>query len=328
MSQQTLDLLQQWSPQRDQSKWVLGVVYATAGSAYRKAGAIMLFGSEGQQLGMLSGGCLESDLHSKARRVMHDQRSVLVRYDGNDEDDMAFQMGIGCGGTVDIMLQAISADNNYLQLLDILAALDADTRIHYRINIGTSIKSGDHTATIANDHNVSNTYFEEGVLSIALTPPPKLLVAGGGIDARPVVEIAHTLGWQVALWDPRPAHGRPEHFAKVKHLLTGDQDQLQQFLAKHPPDVAIVMSHSIAIDAQSLAALNHTAVRYIGLLGPAHRMQQVLNVAGIAKPRVLAGPAGLSIGGTLPESIAMSILAEAQAALAGRQGGSISGVLE
>lgn len=328
MSHQPLDLLSQWAPQRDTLQWVLGVVYATSGSAYRKAGALMLFGSEGQQLGMLSGGCLESDLHSKARRVMLDQCSLLVRYDGNDEDDMSFQMGIGCGGTVDVMLQTIDAGNNYLGLLHAFEQLQQRRPVDYSLTIGAGIASHSHTYSAApSAHQHEPASMDRHTLTIPLLPSPHLFVAGGGIDARPLVDIAGTLGWHISLWDPRPAHGRREHFSKVHQLLNNDASSLSPFFTHNPVDISVIMSHSIDIDAQALLALSKTAVKYIGLLGPEHRMQQVLARAGIAKPRVLSGPAGLSIGGTLPESIALAILAEAQAAMAGRQGGSISGVL-
>ncbi len=70
MSNQLISLLQSWYPQRDAADWVLGTVYKTEGPCYRKAGAMMLLGSQGQQLGMLSGGCLESDIHRHSRQVM------------------------------------------------------------------------------------------------------------------------------------------------------------------------------------------------------------------------------------------------------------------
>ena len=94
----------------------MGTIIDTAGSAYRKAGARMFFNSDGQQLGLLSGGCLESDLLRQARMVMHSGRSKTVTYDMQDEDDIAWQLGIGCGGKVVIQLDQINAENQYLGL--------------------------------------------------------------------------------------------------------------------------------------------------------------------------------------------------------------------
>ncbi|MFC6672816.1 XdhC family protein [Marinobacterium aestuariivivens] len=115
MANQLTRLLLQWYPQRDALEWVLGTVYRTEGPSYRKAGAMMLFNSLGQAFGMLSGGCLESDIQRHARRVMQSGQALTLCYDGSDEDDLSFQLGIGCGGTVHILLQPIRADNDYLQ---------------------------------------------------------------------------------------------------------------------------------------------------------------------------------------------------------------------
>jgi xanthine/CO dehydrogenase XdhC/CoxF family maturation factor len=48
---------------------VLGVVVETAGSTYRKPGALMLIASDGNYAGLLSGGCLEGDLSAHAASV-------------------------------------------------------------------------------------------------------------------------------------------------------------------------------------------------------------------------------------------------------------------
>ena len=48
---------------------VLGVVLETAGSTYRKPGALMLIAADGNYAGLLSGGCLEGDLREHANTV-------------------------------------------------------------------------------------------------------------------------------------------------------------------------------------------------------------------------------------------------------------------
>ena len=60
MSNHVNHLLSQWLPLKNKHKWVLGFIFKTEGSCYRKAGAMMLFSDAGHQLGILSGGCLES----------------------------------------------------------------------------------------------------------------------------------------------------------------------------------------------------------------------------------------------------------------------------
>ena len=116
-------LLANWYPTRDDFSWVLATIYKTIGPCYRKPGAMMLFSSQGEQLGMLSGGCLESDISVNARKVMQTGQPLLVCYDGSDEDELSFHLGIGCGGTIYIMLQQISNQNEYLSLVQVYDAL-------------------------------------------------------------------------------------------------------------------------------------------------------------------------------------------------------------
>ena len=77
MSNQLRDLLSAWYPRRDED-WVLGTVYQTAGSAYRKAGAFMLIDHIGQQYGVLSGGCLADLPASYGTNVLKQFEKQLI----------------------------------------------------------------------------------------------------------------------------------------------------------------------------------------------------------------------------------------------------------
>ena len=123
MTMQLAAMLSRWEPQRDADEWILGTVYKTEGSSYRKPGAMSLISSGGEQLGLLSGGCLEADIRLNARKVMASGIPVCIRYDGDDEDDLSYRLGIGCGGVVHVLLEPVNADNNYQGLLDIQRSL-------------------------------------------------------------------------------------------------------------------------------------------------------------------------------------------------------------
>ena len=102
---------------------------------------------------------------------------------------------------------------------------------------------------------------------------------------------------------------------------------LTTFAADKDVNAAILMSHNVTIDAHALHALAESPLHYMALLGPTHRKQQVMEQANINQtkmPFVFAGPAGLDIGGTLPESIALSILAECHGCLFDRNSKSMS----
>ena len=336
-------LLNQWYPSRDECDWVLATIYKTQGPCYRKSGAMMLFSSQGHQLGMLSGGCLESDIGLNARKVMQSGQAKLLCYDGSDEDDMSFHLGIGCGGTIYIMLQQVSIANDYLQLIDVYKALNNRTSGYYYQKITTdnldekpyfSTKSITEIAEVATliqspltEHNVDG---EKHWLATPIVPEPHILVVGGGIDARPLVNIAKQLGWQVSLWDPRPANARKEYFTNVDNIIKGDASKLTTFVADKGVNAAVLMSHNIVIDAHALHALSETSLEYVALLGPQNRKQQVITQANVDEelfPFIFVGPSGLDIGGTLPESIALSILSECHACLFKRNAQSFSQVI-
>jgi xanthine dehydrogenase accessory factor len=350
-------LLAKWYPNRDKFDWVLATIYDTNGPCYRKAGAMMLFSSQGDQLGMLSGGCLESDIATNARKVMQTGQSISLCYDGTDEDDVSFHLGIGCGGTVYIMLQQISAINDYLSLTSVYNAIkQRKSGYYYQPLVEQNVVDKNNTpaqayfeaeqisdlasrATIVKRSRspINNSYVtnnNDKWLASPVIPEPHLLIIGGGIDARPLVNMAQQLGWQVSLWDPRPANARKEFFSNVNHIIKGEADILTIFALEKNVNSAVLMSHNVEIDAQALHALSKSKLQYLGLLGPENRRQQVLaqakiigNVKDTSLSFKFAGPSGLDIGGTLPESIALSILSECHASLYGKNAQSISNVL-
>ena len=90
------------------------------------------------------------------------------------------------------------------------------------------------------------------------------------------------------------------------------------FLTLTPTPPKPIDINNIDIGADGLQCCQGTGLEYVALLGPRHRYQQVLERAGLGEQQLtcpVSAPAGLDIGGQLPESIALSILAECHAVL-------------
>src|ERR1700743_1088118 len=100
----SLELLLERAPGAQPSR-VLATVVATAGSTYRKPGARMLLMADGSYIGLLSGGCLESDLQIHAREVLRSGVARTVEYDTRGPDDTLFGVGAGCEGTMRVLLE-------------------------------------------------------------------------------------------------------------------------------------------------------------------------------------------------------------------------------
>jgi xanthine/CO dehydrogenase XdhC/CoxF family maturation factor len=156
-----------------------------------------------------------------------------------------------------------------------------------------------------------------------IAPPAHLLLLGGGPDARPVAELAAFLGWRVTVVDHRPAYLDPARFPANTMLVETPAADVADAVTLEDFSAAIVMSHHLDSDLQYLRALAATSVPYVGLLGPAARRERLLSELGDPVPSLrarLRAPVGLDIGGRAPESIALSIIGEVHAALAGRGG--------
>ncbi len=138
MSNHFYHLLATWLPLKDEANWVLGAVINTRGSVYRKTGALMLLSDAGHQLGLLSGGCIESDLLLQARKVIALGKSRKVVYDASDDSNIAWRLGIGCGGAAEIVLHPCNAQNQFLHLPAIFSCLQQQQACNMNLHIETA----------------------------------------------------------------------------------------------------------------------------------------------------------------------------------------------
>jgi xanthine/CO dehydrogenase XdhC/CoxF family maturation factor len=84
----------------------VATVVRTSGSTPRPKGAAMAITVSGKVSGSVSGGCLESDVFEQAQEVLASGRPKLVHYGISDE--MAFEVGLSCGGQVDIFVEPLT----------------------------------------------------------------------------------------------------------------------------------------------------------------------------------------------------------------------------
>jgi xanthine dehydrogenase accessory factor len=334
----------------------LATVVGVAGSAYRRPGAKMLILEDGRTVGAISGGCLENDVAEHAQQVIAGGAPKLVAYDTRSEDDEAWGVGMGCNGEILIFIEPLVSDapDNPLLLLNrffqerrepfaiatvfrthgdggcapgfrLTATADALPVPNDDFALSQSLadalravfaagKSRTETFTAGDAH--AEAFLEY------VSPPPHLKIFGGGPDARPIVALAAELGWRVTVIDHRPAMARAERFPTAEVVLSRYDD-----VATSPEDIALVMTHNYAHDREILRRLLTRPARYLGVLGPKRRTERILaelRLDGfVFAPETSANvyyPTGLDIGAETPQEIALSIVAEIQAALAGRTG--------
>ncbi len=327
MNNQFITLLSQWHSQRNDTQWVLGTIIATRGSSYRKTGAIMFFGGMGQQFGLLSGGCLESDIMHHAKQVMMSGETKEITYNQTSDESSDWQLGIGCGGEVTILLQLIDSSNHYNGLHIVYNKLCINQFSWYLINLDDNRHGkqwqvlDSHSILNFNNKKKQLTAYQCRLddstwLAIPVSAAPHIVLFGGGIDARPLVKFAQILGWQVTLIDPRTANARASYFSGATRIVRTISAQMCCETWWSSVNAAVVMTHNISMDASALKILSGCTLDYIGLLGPALRTERVLKYAKLSDNSFIgsfSNPIGLDLGGELPESIALSIVAELHA---------------
>ena len=314
-------------------RFVAAFVIATEGSTYRKPGALMLLSSSGARCGLLSGGCLEGDLHEHAQRLLAGDDRILERhYDGRGSDDPVWGLGLGCEGAMRILLWRLETGSSLTLLRGWLSAairrepalLEIDlANGDGALSLGSALRGDADSSPPSSVLPSGRATLRDGSFAVAAARVPAMLLCGAGPDAEPVVRMASQVGWQVTVVDHRPAYVEAARFQDAIRVATVDAADPGAVVALDGFDAAVVMSHNLVADGRYLAALAVSAIPYVGLLGPAARRERLYAELGplaeALRPRLRA-PVGLDLGGASPEAIALSIVAELQASLHGRSG--------
>jgi len=234
----------------------LATIVRTEGSSYRKAGTRMLLCSDGRRAGTISGGCLEAEVQKKAWWLTEDGPSVQ-RYSSFFDDDTDVPYGLGCGGTVWLLLErgpvvdatlaaivsgaekhrscaiGIAMESGASQTDASLSSLSAVTRSPVTRPPGTRlILSHDGYILWADDPPVEMEHLLHGCLrqksddweqEFALfgdyiAAPQRLFLFGAGDDAQPVAAFAAALGWQVIVLDGRANLATSQRFPSAREV--------------------------------------------------------------------------------------------------------------
>lgn len=341
----------------NQRKVAIATVVKVRGSSYRSPGARMLITDDGHWVGSISGGCLEGDALRKARQVMTEQKPLTVTYDTREESNQSLGIGLGCNGVIDVLIEPIDAlaKNNPIQIFEnfitakephALATIFSSEQTAEKLlitfsnekllqfsNTALSDIIGNELSELfetrrseARIYNVNGQSFE--IFLELIQPSISLIIFGGGFDARPVSQMAKSLGWNVVVTDECVAHIAPVFFPTADKLSLCQREFVDRDFEITPYTACVLMSHNYEYDRDVLKKLLASEAPYIGILGPRKRfdkMREEFNAQGIALTahdfHRIHSPIGLDIGAETPDEIAMSIVSEIQGKFSNRSGG-------
>jgi xanthine dehydrogenase accessory factor len=289
------------------------------------------------------------------------QPKRIVYDSTGDDDDTEDTFALGCNGVVEVLVERLLPDDATMAFLagcvrgrrsGVVATVlacepDALTRIGSRLmwcedtepltlgieDAGQARVLADGARSVLASGISSTRTLDSGAGRVAvcfeiIEPPPRLAIFGGGYDAVPVAALAKAVGARVIVVDARPGHATRTRFPTADRLLVARPQAAVEALALDGNSLAVVMNHNYRQDLAALEALLPTPIPYLGVLGPKRRTGRLLAdlaVRGIGATQAqlarLYSPVGLDLGAETPEEVALAIVAEMKAVLAGRRGG-------
>jgi xanthine dehydrogenase accessory factor len=290
----------------------LATVVATRRSAPRPVGSKLVVYESGKLLGSVSGGCVESDVAEQAKEVIAGGEPRLLTY--GIADDQAWEIGLPCGGEIDVFVQRLEEEPSAVNHGARLTALEGP-------------RAGEQW--FVEDLEGPSRVLEldgEKVFAEVFAPPPRLLVVGATDTAEELCRAAGALGWRTAVVDPRPGLVTRERLPSPDELLVSWPDDGLGKLGLEADTAVVVLTHEERLDVPALTAALESDVFYVGAIGSRRTQEKRrgrLLEAGLEEEQLerLSGPAGLDLGADSPAETAVSILAEVLAVRAGRPGG-------
>lgn len=302
------------------------------GSSYRLPGTKMMMATDGQMWGTISGGCLESDLFGWAEKAMETQTPLIHTYDLSENE--IWSLGIGCKGNLEILILPIAREDLFWEKTRRLTQEKNTFSLVLEVPSGKRILVEENGTIHGDLEHVSSDVIEQAKRCLktqtratlysyngkryvidAVKPSEHLIVAGAGRDAVPVVELAVKVGFSVSVLDDRADLNNEKKFPNARHIVT----KLKEVeISDYYDSCWIIMNHHQEKDEESLKLAIQSQPRFIGVLGPMSRTEEMLaNIQCSFSSGPIRSPIGLDIGAETMEEVAVSIVSELMSVRAG-----------
>ena len=340
--------LDRW--RRDGEVVALATLIRVRGSAPRIPGARLAATRDGRMVGSVSGGCVESDVLERARRVLDGADPEIASYGIGDEATL--EIGLTCGGSVDVLIEPwTEADPSWESLRSeveaerpvalavglepagllgrrlvvtesgepvgsVDPALDRAIAEAARGRLGTG---GTHVLTLPRADGDATVFVE------SFAPAPRLIVVGATHIAETLCRLAAEVGFRVTIIDAREPFARAERFPDAAEVRVAWPQEALDADALDERAHVITLTHDAKFDIPALAIALRSRAGYVGALGSrrthAKRVER-LRDEGFDDEAIgrIRSPIGLDLGGHTPGEIAVSILSEMIAIRNGHDG--------
>ncbi len=313
----------------------LATVVTTWGSSPRPVGSKLAADAQGRFVGSVSGGCVEGAVVEAAAEVMRSGTPQLLDFGVTDEQ--AWEVGLACGGKVQILVEPLSVRRHQRPPADDIRIPIAFTTLlpggkrppqkddsgleDHQVDV-LSLPADDIAQVRAAIREDKSRVIETSIGKVFVevwNPPLRLVVIGAVHIAQTLAPMAALAGYKVTVIDPRSAVASAERFPGVAIVADWPDDVLPG-LQPDKRTAIVTLTHDPKIDDPALQAALGSDAFYIGALGSRKthaKRGERLAEAGFDASQIqrIRGPVGLAIGALTPAEIAIAILAEITAVL-------------
>jgi xanthine dehydrogenase accessory factor len=330
-----LDALSGW--REAGSRVALATVISTWGSSPRPAGSQLGVNERGAFEGSVSGGCIEGAVIESGLRAIESGVHELLEFGVSNE--MAWEVGLACGGRVQVLVEHVAWTRGSPDWLDglraeraakrpVVLSVDLDSGRRKLVYASQASDAGTLTAAavevLRSDRCRTLEHADERLFLQPFNPPLRLVIVGAVHIAQPLARMARESGYEVIVLDPRGAFAEPARFPEVT-LSRAWPDEGLEALALDGRSAVVTLTHDPKLDDAALSIALRSPAFYVGSLGSrrthASRLERLRGL-GVPEDDLarIHGPVGLDIGARSPAEIAVSILAEITARLREPQG--------
>jgi len=291
----------------------LATVARVRGSTPVPAGTKMLVGAEGRLIGSVGGGCVEAEVIGAALEAQRRREPRLLTQHLNA--DLAGDLGLSCGGTVDIFVEPLVAEESYISVLE--SAARAESGLVRTATEWTSapLKTFEPLAPNPSPQAAATLTRDGRFMEERLQPAPRVFVFGAGHVGSAIARAAAAAGFRVIVIDDRLEYADASRFADGIAVLAADVETALTRYALTTGDAVVIATRGHRNDALILEQVAISPAGYVGLLGSRRKKAVVtkgLKAAGVPGKSLqrVRVPVGLPIGAVTPEEIAVSVVAE------------------
>lgn len=271
---------------------------------------MMVCSEEGHVVGSLSGGCVEEDLVEKLKDgVLAKSHPQFFRYGESDEE--AEQLGLPCGGHLDIVIEPLQSDDQTLDDFELLNTRLQQRKLSERV---LNVETAQRQVQEIHAFTPFSYDYDSRMLRQVHGPSHQLFIIGASMVTQYVAELAIMLEYQVTICDPRQEMLNELDVLGVDKVCAFPDDVIRE-RANDAQTAIVALTHDPRIDDMGLLEAFETDAYYIGAMGSsrtsANRRERLLaldvNESSLSR---LHAPIGVPIGSKTPPEIAISILAE------------------